>query len=340
MTPQKVVGFGELLLRLKSPQHERLMQSDTLQANFGGAEFNVLASLAGFGLATTFVSVLPDSQLGAAALSEIRRWGVDATWVLTAPGRMGLYFLESGADHRPARVIFDRADSAFARLQPASLEWAQILAGASLLHVSGITGAVAEGPCTAARVAVLTARQGGMQVSVDLNVRRSLWSDATRERLAPILAQATVLFAGADDWSACLAGPAPRDDARENARFDAFAAAVLTEYPQVKAVVSPLRAARSVDEQAISAACVPRNGALITTAPRTVRQMVERVGAGDAFVAGFLYGRLQGWQWGPALEFGLAASVLKHSIPGEVNRVAVGEVQELLAGRDPSRIQW
>jgi 2-dehydro-3-deoxygluconokinase len=252
---------------------------------------------------------------------------------------MGLYFLESGADQRPARVLYDRADTAFARLQPASLDWSQILAGAALLHVSGITAAVGDGPCAAARVAVLSARQNGIRVSVDVNSRSALGMDSIRERLAPVIAQATVLFAGADDWSACLAAPAPRDDARGNARFDAFAAAVLAEYPQVKAVVSTLREARSVDEQAITAACLPRDAALITTAPRTVRQVVERIGSGDAFVAGFLYGKLQGWQWAPALEFGLAASVLKHSIPGDVNRVSVAEIQELLAGRDPSRVQ-
>jgi 2-dehydro-3-deoxygluconokinase len=339
VSTQRVVALGELLLRLKSPQHERLLQSMTFSASFGGAEFNVLASLAGFGLATTLVSVLPDSPLGTAALSEIRRCGIDGTGVLMTPGRMGLCFLESGADQRPARILYDRADTAFARLQPAALDWSQLLTHAALLHVSSVTAEVGEGPYAAARVAVLSARQGGIQVSVDLSARGSSATEPVRERLKPIIAQATVLFAGAEDWSACLASPAPRDDARANARFDTFAAAVLAEYPQVKAVVSTLRETRSVDEQAITAACVPRGGALITTAPRTVRQVVEQIGSNDAFVAGFLYGRLQGWQWAAALEFGLAAAVLKHSIPGDVNRVSVEEVHELLGGRDPGRVQ-
>ena len=340
---KQVVAFGELLLRLKSPGHERLLQTGTLEATFGGAEFNVLASLAQFGLGTRYVSVLPDSDIGESARAEIRRFGIDATAVVAAPGRMGLYFLEAGSQVRPACVLYDRAASAFARLDPQAFDWAALLAGADLLHLTGIPAALGDGPLAALAAAARSARAQGARVSLDLNIRPALWANRGRtpyDCLQPVIAEATVLFAGADDAVACVGRDvAAGSGARPVERFEKFAAAVLAHYPRLSAVVTMLRDARSADEQELSAACVDRDGALVTTAPRTIRQVVDRIGSGDAFVAGLLYGKLQQWTWGPALEFGLAAAELKYTIPGDVNRVSVAQVQSVLAGEDGSRVR-
>lgn len=338
----RVVAFGELMLRLKSPGAERLLQSPTLEATFGGAEFNVLASLAQFGLAPSYVSVLPDSGLGEAARAEIRRFGVDSTHVQSGPGRLGLYFLESGAHVRPARVLFDRADSSFCRLDPAAFDWPAALKGAALLHVTGIPAALGDGPLEALTTAVRAARQLGIRVSVDLNMRPALWQvrqRPARDCLEEVLAEATVFFAGADDWTSCLEAPPLATDAPPLERFQAFATAVLARHPKMSAVISTLRQARSADEHSLAAVCQPRDKAVIATEPRTIENVVDRIGGGDAFVAGFLYGKLQQWEWTPALEFGLAAAVLKHSVPGDVNRVSVTEVETVLAGENGGRVR-
>ena len=338
----RVVAFGELLLRLKSPGAERLLQTPALEATFGGAEFNVLASLAQFGLGTSYVSVLPDNAVGAAARAELRRCGVDCTPVATGRGRMGLYYLEAGAQVRPARVIYDRTDSAFCRLDAGSFDWPVLLTGAALLHVTGIPAAVGDGPLTALTAAAQAARALGVRVSLDLNLRPALWAARQRspyECLHPVIAEATVLFAGADDWSACLEAPAPALREPPLERFQEFGAAVLARYPRLSAVIGTLRSARSADEHGLAAACLPRDGGLHATATRALSQVVDRIGAGDAFVAGFLYGKLRHWTWSPALEFGLGAAVLKHTIPGDVNRLTVAEVEALLAGEDGGRVR-
>ena len=338
----RVVAFGEMLLRLKSPGAQRLLQTSTLEAVFGGAEFNVLASLSQFGLATSYVSVLPDNSLGDAARAELRRFGVDPTPVAVGRGRMGLYFLETGSQARPARVIYDRADSAFWRLDPQSFNWPALLAGASLLHLTSIPAALGDGPLAALTAAARAARALGARVSLDLNARPALWAARQRapyECLHPVIAEATVLFAGADEWAHCLETPTPAAGPLALERFREFAAAVLVRYPRLSAVISTLRSARSADEHGLSAACLPRDGALAATETRSLTQVVDRIGSGDAFVAGFLYGKLQKWTWRPALEFGLAAAVLKHTIPGDVNRTTVAEVEALLVGEDGGRVR-
>jgi 2-dehydro-3-deoxygluconokinase len=338
----RVVAFGELLLRLKAPGAERLLQTPVLEATFGGAEFNVLASLARFGAETAYVSVLPDGMVGEAACAEIRRFGVGSHWVARAAGRMGVYFLEAGAQARPACVLYDRARSAFCQLDPAGFDWPAILAGADLLHLTGIPAALGDGPLAALVGAARAARAAGSRVSLDVNTRPALWASRERapfECLEPVIAEATVLFAGPDDWTACLGTQASFGSDVPFDRFRAFAAALLAHYPRLSAVISTLRAARSADEQALSAACIARDGTVASAGPRAMSHVVDRIGSGDAFVAGFLYGKLERWAWQPALDFGLAAAVLKHTIPGDINRVGVAEVRALLEGDDGARVR-
>jgi 2-dehydro-3-deoxygluconokinase len=338
----RVVAFGELLLRLKAPGAERLLQTPVLEATFGGAEFNVLASLARFGVETAYVSVLPDSMIGEAAYAEIRRFGVGTSGIARVSGRLGVYFLEAGAQARPTAVIYDRAASAFCQLDPAGFDWPAILAGADLLHLTGIPAALGDRSLAALVGAARTARAGGSRVSLDVNIRPALWASRERtpfECLEPVIAEATVVFAGPDDWTACLGTQPLTGSEAPFERFQVFAAALLTHYPRLSAVISTLRSARSADEQALSAACVARDGTVASAGPRAITHVVDRIGSGDAFVAGFLYGKLERWAWQPALDFGLAAAVLKHTIPGDINRIGVAEVRALLAGEDGARVR-
>lgn len=321
----RVIGFGELLLRLKSPGHERLLQSPRLEASFGGAEFNVLASLARLGHSVAYATVLPAHALGRAALETIRSYAVEPISAM-GPGRMGAYFLEAGSGLRAAQVIYDRADSAFARLDPAGFDWQKLLAGAALLHAGGITAALGDAPLSALEQALCTARALDLRVSFDLNMRPTLWRGRDPSRIMPrLIEQATILFAGPDDWPYCLGEAEPASSASTLERFEKFGRAMLARYSKLSAVICCLRHS-SGEEQRLIAVCCSRKQGLQHTAERRVQQVVDRIGTGDAFVAGFLHKKLQMSEWQPALEFGLAACLLKHGVPGDVNRVDAEEI--------------
>lgn len=321
----RVIGFGELLLRLKSPGHERLLQSPRLEASFGGAEFNVLASLAQLGHFAAYATALPAHALGRAALDTIRSYGIEPI-VAMRPGRMGTYFLEAGVDLRAARVIYDRAGSAFAELDAAEFDWRKSLAGAALLHAGGITAALGESPLRALQEALHAARALDLRVSFDLNMRPSLWRGRDPHRIVPaLIEQATILFAGPDDWPYCLGTTEPDAVASAFERFEKFGSAMIARYPKLSAVICCLRFSDG-EEQRLAAVCYSRKQGMQRTAERRVRRVVDRIGTGDAFVAGFLHKKLHMCEWQPALEFGLAACMLKHGVPGDINRVDVEEI--------------
>jgi 2-dehydro-3-deoxygluconokinase len=321
----RVIGFGELLLRLKSPGHERLLQSPRLEASFGGAEFNVLASLAQLGHSAAYVTALPAHALGRAALDAIRSYGIEPLAMMRS-GRMGTYFLEMGIGLRAARVIYDRAGSVFAELTPAEFDWRKSLAGAALLHTSGITAALGESPLRAQEEALQVACSLGLRVSFDLNMRPSLWQGRdTHRAMSGLMEQATILFAGPDDWPHCLGEAEPVSTAPALERFEKFSGAVLERYRKLSAVICCLRFSDS-EEQRLTAVCCSRKQGIQRTTERRVRRVVDRIGTGDAFVAAFLHKKLQMCEWQPALEFGLAACMLKHGVPGDINRVDAEEI--------------
>lgn len=332
----RVVAFGELLIRLSAPGAEFLLQKPVFDIAYGGAEANVAVSLARFGEDARMVSVIPDNALGRAALEEIRRYGVDASAVRTAPGRMGLYFLTPGAGPRAADILYDRAGSAFTAFDFASLDWRTELDGAGLLHVSGVTAAL--GPNAAAAVvhAVKEARRLGVSVSFDCNYRAKLWEvwkgDGPRI-LREILAEADIVFGDHRDIALVLGKQFESGEARGlHAAAEAFAA-----FPNLKRLAHTHRIQHSVNHNELSAAMYARDG--VWKAPAMdLTHIVDRIGAGDAFAAGLLHGLRQGRQDEDALKFALAAACLKHVTPGDFNLAREADVEAVLnAGLDVRR---
>ena len=339
-----VLALGELLLRLKTPGHERLLQSPMLEATIGGAEANVVAALAGDGVPTGFISAVPDGPLGDAALAELRRFGVDVSRVLRRPGRLGVYYLEAGAGQRPARVVYDRADSVMACADPSSFDWAKLLNGARWLHVSGITPAVSASAAEVTLDAVRAARDAGLTVSVDFNHRASLWKwgKAPTDVMPEILRHAHIGIAGREDIQTMLGLPLEGASASSEPDIEAFAAlanTVLEKFPQLDLQVITLRESETASRNAWSALARTRKETL-RSRRWEITDMVDRIGAGDAFSAGFIYGLLRYGrdEVARALEFATAASCLKHTIPGDVNRVRAPEVEALLAGHGGGRV--
>ena len=324
------VCFGELLLRLSAPGNEVLLQSGSLNVHIGGAEANVAVSLAQFGHRASVASVVPDNPLGKACIGELRRHGVRTEAIRTTPGRMGLYFLTIGAGQRPSEVLYDRADSAFALAPPELMDWPAILSEVSWLHISGITPAVSPTAAKSALAAVKVAREQSISVSFDCNYRAKLWErwrgDA-RGILAEMVAQSDLLFAEERDMEMILGQEFTPGGA--GTRFEVAAVKTLAAFPRLKRIATTMRTQRSVDDHDLSAKLMNREG-LLTTRTYSIGRIVDRIGSGDAFAAGVLHGLETGMEDRAALDFGLAAACLKHSMPGDFNLVGVGDVHNLV----------
>lgn len=340
-----VVALGELLLRLKSPGYERLLQTATFEATIGGAEANVIAALAAEGVAAAYISAVPPGPLGDAALAELRRYGVDVTRVLRSPGRLGLYYLEAGAGHRPPRVVYDREQSSMAIADPALFEWPRLLEGATWLHVSGITPAISASAARITTDAVRAARARGMEVSVDFNYRAALWKwGATPAQVLPdVLAHATIGIAGREDIQVMLGMPLDASHGAPDPDPEAFAAlarAVLHRFPSLRMQAITLRESESASRNAWSAMLTTRE-ASYRSRRWQINDMVDRIGAGDAFSAALIQALVTrpARPLSDALDYATAASCLKHTIPGDVNRVRAAEVDALLASDGTGRVQ-
>jgi 2-dehydro-3-deoxygluconokinase len=328
-TTGRVVCFGEILLRLSAPAGEMPMQSPGFDVCIGGAEANVAVSLARFGHDVSMVGALPDNALGHAARDGLRMHGVDTRGIRFHAGRMGLYFLTPGAVLRPSEIIYDRAASAFAEADPARYGWSALFAGAAWLHVSGVTPAVSERAAQAALAAVRTARSLGMRVAFDGNYRASLWgmrgSDGA-DVLFELLNNADLAFADQRDIALVLKRPELAQGDRAVAMQAAFAA-----FPQLERIAATVRTQHSVDRHDLSATLFTRDG-VITARTYQLQDIVDRIGTGDAFAAGVLHGLHSGWNDADALEFGVAAAVLKHSISGDFNLASEAQVQAICKG--------
>ena len=336
----KVVCFGELLLRLGAPGRGTLLQTPSLEVHVGGAEANVAVSLARFGHAAHMVGVVADNALGQAATGELRRHGVDISAVQRLPGRMGLYFLTTGAIHRPSQVFYDRAGSAFAQAGGGCHDWPALLAGADWLHVSGVTPALGADAARGTLEAMRAARAAGVRVSFDGNYRPQLWQAWDGDApalLHGLMAEADVMFASHRDIEVVLGRSF--DGATAQERFAAGAQAAFAAFPRLQRMAATVRAQRSVDHHALSAVALRRDGRLLGTPEYEIPGIVDRIGTGDAFAAGVLHGDLTGRDDADALRFGLAAGCLKHSLPGDFSTLDVAEVDAFLtqAGFDVRR---
>lgn len=315
----RVLCFGELLLRLGAPGRELLLQSPQLMVHVGGAEANVAVALARLGHASAMLSAVPANVLGDAAVGEIRRHGVEATDVRSCvQGRMGLYFLESGAGHRPGAVLYDRAGSSFALQDADSWDFAAALSGVEWLHLSGVTPALGPGPAAAAQRAVEVASRLGVRIAFDGNYRATLWElwdGRPADRLSALVAHAELLLAGPRDIDLLLG--AGSVEAEPVAAVSAAAQRAFAAYPRLQRMACTIRRQISVDHHQLSATMALRDGRLLHTPVVEILPVVDRIGTGDAFAAGVLHGQLCAADDRQSLNFGLAAACLKHSVPGD-----------------------
>jgi 2-dehydro-3-deoxygluconokinase len=312
-----VVCFGEMLIRLSPPGQELLLQSPALKVVYGGAEANVAVGLARLGHRARMVSVVPDNDLGRAALAELRRWGVDASGVRFGPGRMGLYFMTPGAAFRSAEVLYDRAHSAFSQAAPDSFDWERELEGASWLHLSGITPALGPSGAEACVAAASAARARGVKVSFDGNYRANLWAERPGEApeiLRRLLSLADLALVTERDLALALERDFPGEDELMS-RADA-AAAAFVEFPRLARFASLLRSRGPDGRQELSATMATRERSIVAES-LTLPAIVDRIGAGDAFAAGLLHGLLDETSEEAALTLGVRCAAHKHGIPGD-----------------------
>jgi len=326
----RVVCFGELLLRMSAPGRELLLQHPQLAVHAGGAEANVGVSLAHLGHAVAVVSTVPANPLGEYAVGELRRHGVDTTAVRRTEGRMGLYFLTTGAVQRASEVVYDRADSAFANSSAADYDWDTLLAGAHWLHLSGVSPALNPAMAQATLAAARAACARGVKVSFDGNFRPSLWARWQGDApgiLRELFACADLVFADYRDIGVVLGGDFKQGDVRE--RVDAAAAQAFAAFPRLQWMACTQRTPHSVDNHALGAMLVGRDGTRAVAPTREMLGIVDRIGGGDAFAAGILHGMMRGFAPEAIVRFGLAAGCLKHSIPGDFNPVSEADIMAL-----------
>ena len=326
---KRVVCFGELMLRLSPPGDERLFQSPTLRTWFGGSEANVAAGIAHLGGSSAYVTRLPDNAIGDAAFAALRAEGLDVAGVQRGDGRMGIYFVEPGAELRPMRVVYDRAGSAFATLDPASFDWPSLLRGADWLHLSGITPALGDGPAQAALAAAEAARAADVKVSVDLNYRPALWAGRDPKSIIPELVRDCDLLVGNPGAAAAMLGvPTADGDPHDPAFVRCAAERIAAEYG-CHAIAITLRDVVSASEHRWGAALW--DGAEHHAVPQRSFRVVDRVGGGDSFAAALIFALQAGRASADALRFATMAGALKLTIPGDFNRVSADEVDRALA---------
>lgn len=331
MGKKKIVTIGEVMMRLSTVEKERFVQADTLKVVYGGSEANVCVSLAQFGLEAYHVTAFPAHDLGQAASNYLRQFGVKTDYVLEGEGRLGLYFLEEGAMQRAPTVIYDRFDNAFAHLDPARLDWEEILDGADWFHWSGITPALSQNAADMTLDALKVAKSKGVMVSGDINYRRNLWQygKGPLDVMPELVRYTDVMVAGLSDFENCL--DIQLDDFEEACRK------AKEDFPQIKYITKTNRASISASHNKLRGFLW--NGKETVKSRRfDMPNIVDRVGGGDAFMAGLIYGLLH-FEDQKAIAFATAASVLKHSIPGDANLVHVDEVLEIVKGKNIGKIK-
>lgn len=343
-----IVTFGEIMLRLKAPGTERFFQSPTLEATFGGGEANVAVSLANYGLPVSFVTVLPKNLVADACIAELRRFGVDTAEILRQGSRMGIYFLESGANQRPSVVVYDRAESSIATAEPGSLDWERILADADWFHLTGITPAISQSAADLCLEALHVARAHGITISCDYNFRKNLWKygKPAKSVMTEIVQMVDVGIANEEDCQKALgievevggASHSVESGHLERSHYEALCKKMLETFPNLKKQAITLRESISADHNGWSA-CLYNGEEFFISRKYDISDIVDRVGGGDAFAGGLIYGLHQQMADPDALEFAVAASCLKHSVSGDFNRVSLAEVERLMKGDASGRVQ-
>ena len=340
----KFLTFGEIMLRLKAPGHERFFQSPLLEATFGGGEANVAVSLANYGQDVSFLTVLPKNAIADECVKELRKFGVDtARIVRTDAGRMGIYYLEGGANQLPSKVVYDRAWSAIALAKPGDIDWDAAFAGVDWFHITGITPAISETAMALSLDSVREAKKRGITVSCDLNYRKNLWKYGKKasEVMGELARYVDVAIANEEDVQKSLGittDVVVESGSLDRAKYRALGDKVLKAYPNMRMIAITLRESKSADSNGW-AACLNDRTRFYESRRYEINDIVDRVGGGDSFAGGLLYGLTAYGDRQKALEFAVAASCLKHSILGDFNRVSISDVEKLMGGDGSGRVQ-
>jgi 2-dehydro-3-deoxygluconokinase len=338
------VSFGEIMLRLAPPGFERFMQSPQFVATFGGGEANVAVAVAGFGLPARYVTLLPPAHpIADAAVAELRRFGVDTSQIVRTRGRMPVYYVETGANQRSSKVVYDRDYSSVALAKSGDINWDAAFDDCGWFHITGITPAISASAADLALDSVHAARQKGITVSCDLNYRKNLWKwgKPASEVMRELVRFVDVAIANEEDCQMALGIEAAVDvesGKLEGEQYAALTGKVLAEFPNLKMIAVTLRESKSASHNGWSA-CLNDRGTFLQSRHYEITHIVDRVGGGDAFAGGLIYGLQTLGSPQEALEFAVAASCLKHSIPGDFNRFSVDEVRQLLKGGGSGRVQ-
>lgn len=341
----KVVTFGEIMLRLATPEHLRFRQARSFNATFGGGEANVAVSLANYGIDVDYVTRLPQNDLGAACAAELRSFGVGTSNIVYGGERLGIYYLETGAVARPSKVVYDRAHSSAATVERGMIDWEQVLAGADWFHWTGITPAISASAAEVCLDACRAANRLGVNVSCDLNYRKNLWKyGKTAAEVMPALVECCDVILGNEEDAEKVFGIKPEgfDAASTQGEVDAAAfrsvcSQLMARFPRAKKVVITLRGSINADHNTWGG--VLFDGETLYRSPRyDITDIVDRVGGGDSFMGGLIYGLLTYDDDQRALNFAAAASALKHTIYGDFNMVSVAEVENLMKGDGSGRV--
>ena len=339
----RIITFGEIMLRLKSPGLERFFQSPSLEATFGGGEANVAVSLANYGMDAAFVTALPNNAIGEACRRDVRSFGVDVSNIKMTDGRMGIYFLETGSNQRPSKVVYDRAESAIAIAPIDLFDWEKIFEGADWFHISGIAPAISASAAELSLAACKAAQKCGVTVSCDLNYRKNLWKygKEAKEVMSEIAKYIDVAIANEEDFQKSLGITASSDvesGSLDRNVYEGIAKKAMELYPNLKRVAITLRESKSADRNDW-AACIYDGKEFYVSRKYEITDIVDRVGGGDSFSGGLIYGLLTYEKQSDALEYAVAASCLKHTISGDYNRVTVAEVTALMKGSGSGRVE-
>ncbi|MEX2565893.1 MAG: sugar kinase [Cyclobacteriaceae bacterium] len=338
---KKVVTLGEVMLRLSTPDFKRFVQSDTFDVTYGGGEANVAGALCNYGLNGTFVSKIPDNPIGQSAINHLRRFGVDTQFVARGGNRLGIYFLETGASMRASQVVYDRADASIAEAEISDFDFDKIFEGAVWFHTTGITPALSDKAAALTEAALKAAKAKGVTTSIDLNYRKKLWSkEKAKEVMTKLCQYVDVCIGNEEDAETTLGFKSKESDVTKGelnleGYKDVFKQ--MKDQFGFKFIASTLRESYSASDNGWSA--LVYDGNEFYHSKKYDIRIVDRVGGGDSFASGFIYGLVEGMPLKEACEFAVAASALKHTFPGDMNQATLSEVKVLMGGDASGRVQ-
>ena len=340
---KKIVTFGEAMMRLAPPGYQRFLQANSFDATYAGGEANVAASLAQYGYDAYFVTKLPPHEIGQACRCFLQKYGIKTDYIKMEGSRLGVYYLETGASQRASKVIYDRADSAIAKVKPGEFDWLAIFSGAEIFHITGITPALSDSAAAVSLEAVQAAKQCGLTVTCDLNFRKNLWSSAkANEVMSTLMPFVDVAIANEEDAEKVFGIKAENTEVQAGKINDAGYKDVcrkLVERFGFKKVAITLRESYSASDNGWSAILYDSAMDEFFKSKKYDIHIVDRVGGGDSFGGGLIYGMLRGMDNQQTIEFAVAASCLKHTIPGDFNLVSLAEVEGLMKGDGSGRVQ-